>query len=83
METASMWADRASLFDPATTRVEAAFSSVYASPWFGWMAMADRPGHLIWYSSGRKLRSLDDLPAGYRRRAEQLAPGRLAAPLPA
>jgi hypothetical protein len=78
METASLWTTRREFFDPKLDRVDATFTSTFLSPWLAWMEMAAQPGHLLWHSTGRKLRSLSDLPDGYRRRAEQLAPGKLA-----
>jgi hypothetical protein len=66
------------LLGTAATIVDATFSSTFLVPWSGWMEMGDIPGHLLWHSTGRKLRSLDDLPSRYRARAEELAPGVLA-----
>ena len=43
------------------------------------MNMGDRPGHVIWHASGVKLRSIDDLPAEYRDRAEKEYPERMSA----
>ncbi len=77
METASLWTARRDFFNPELKRVDATFTSTFLSPWLAWMEMSNQPGHLVWHSTGRKLTSLADLPAGYRRRAEQLAPGRL------
>ena len=41
--------------------------------------MGDRPGHLVWHAGGAKLRSIDELPAEYRRRAEKEYPALLSA----
>lgn len=65
--------------DPEVANVPSVFSSTYLSPWQGWMDMADTPGHLVWHSSGRKLDSIDQLPAEYRRRAEAEHGGLLTA----
>jgi len=65
--------------DPEVTNIPALFSSTYLSPWQGWMDMGDRPGHLVWHSSGRKLDSIDQLPEEYRRRAEAEHGGLLTA----
>lgn len=79
METASLWTTQREFFDPALKRVDATFTSTFLSPWLAWMEMSTQPGHLLWHSTGRKLRALSELPDGYLRRAEQLAPGKLAA----
>jgi len=78
METASIWTTAAALRDGSASVDDATFASTFLAPWPAWMEMGDRPGHLLWHSTGRKLRSLDDLPPRYRARAEQLAPGVLA-----
>lgn len=52
----------------------AMFSSSYVAPWLAWMGMGDTPGHLLWHSSGRKLASVDEMPAPYRQRAQALQP---------
>ena len=43
------------------------------------MDMGDRPGHLVWHSSGRKLASVDEIPDEYRRRADAEFDGLLTA----
>ena len=78
METTSMWTDAAAFFDLAVPVRQVTFSSSFLVPWLGWMEMSGVPGHLLWHSTGRKLGSLDELPARYRARAEVLAPGVLA-----
>jgi hypothetical protein len=55
------------------------FSSTVFQPWATWMEMGDRPGHMLWHASGTKLRSLDQLPADFRARAEKEHPTRLTA----
>lgn len=55
------------------------FSSTVLQPWFKWMDMGDRPGHTIWHAGGAKIRSLDDLPGDFRKRAEAEHPERLVA----
>lgn len=77
MEVGTCWADAAAL-TRGPDRVDADFTSSFLSPWLPWMEMGDLPGHLLWHSSGRKLRALAELPRPYRERAERIAPGVLA-----
>jgi hypothetical protein len=62
-----------------TPRLPAVFSSTVHMPWLKWMAMGDRPGHLVWHASGAKLASIAELPAEYRARAEREFPALLTA----
>jgi hypothetical protein len=48
-------------------------------PWLKWMDMGDRPGHIVWHAGGAKLASINELPDGYRQRAEQDYPAMLTA----
>jgi hypothetical protein len=57
----------------------AVFSSTVHMPWLKWMAMGDRPGHVVWHASGAKLRSIDELPKEYRARAAREFPALLTA----
>jgi hypothetical protein len=65
--------------DPAVTRAESWFASSYLAPWLAWMEMGDTPGHVVWHAAGRKLRSVEELPAEYLARARQDAPQQLDA----
>jgi hypothetical protein len=49
--------------------------------WEPWMAMGDHPGHLMSRAHGRKLESLDALPADYRAMAATVHPKLIADPL--
>lgn len=79
LETMTMFGRAEDFFDPKVPSVAAHFSSTYLSPWLGWMDMGDRPGHLVWHASGRKLRSVEEVPAEYRARVEAEHPGKLTA----
>jgi hypothetical protein len=46
-------------------------SGAYVFPWPKWMEMGDAPGHMFATWSGYKLRSVDQLPAEFRSRAER------------
>ena len=80
IEMQTMMGKASQILDPANTAPPAMFSSSYLSPWLAWMEMGDAPGHLLWHSSGRKLGSIDEIPAGYLQRARKLQPGHFDAP---
>lgn len=79
MQRQTMFTPLADFADPVVRRLPTTFSSTVFMPWLRWMEMEDRPGHLVWHASGAKLRSLDDLPAEYRQRAERDHAGYLTA----
>jgi hypothetical protein len=74
IEVQSMFAPTAQLDDASRASASSTFVSTYLAPWLGWMNMKEVPGHLVWHAAGRKLASLDELPAAYRKRAEATAP---------
>lgn len=53
-------------------------SGTYIYPYPKWLQMGDRPGHMVGIISGRKLRSLDELPREFRTRTETEYPGFLS-----
>lgn len=62
----------AALFDdPTQTWLPSDVSGAYVFPWPKWMEMGDAPGHMFAAWSGYKLRSIDELPAEFRKRAER------------
>lgn len=79
LETMTVFCPLASFTDTRIVKLPTMFSSTYLSPWMGWMNMGDRPGHLVWHSSGRKLGSVDEIPDEYRRRVEKEYGGVLTA----
>lgn len=68
LESMTAFCSEAALRDTTIHNLPSHFSSTYLSPWPRWMEMGDRPGHLVWHSSGRKLASAAEIPAEYRRR---------------
>jgi hypothetical protein len=74
IEVQSMFAPTAQIDDASRASASSTFVSTYLAPWLGWMDMKDVPGHLMWHAAGRKLASLDELPAPYRKRADATAP---------
>ncbi len=83
LEAQSVFTPAAQLADRKLNRADAMFSSTTFSPYPRWMEMGDTPGHTIWHAAGRKLRSLDELPAEYLDRARRQFPGQLSAKPPA
>ncbi len=61
----TMFARSADLADPDRTSVPANFAGHVLMPFFPWMDMADRPGHLLWHVQGYKITSLGDLDEDY------------------
>ncbi len=65
----------AELFDdPSQLWLPTQVSGAYVFPWPTWMQMGDAPGHMLGIWSGHKLRSVEDLPDEFRRRAEREDP---------
>lgn len=62
----------AALFDdPSQLWLPSDVSGAYVFPYPKWMEMGDAPGHMFATWSGYKLRSIDELPEEFRRRAER------------
>ncbi len=62
----------ATLFDdPAQRWLPTEVSGAYVFPWPAWMQMDGAPGHMFAAWSGCKLRSIEELPDEFRRRAER------------
>ena len=74
LEAQTMMGKASQIVDPEVTAAPAMFSSSYLAPWLAWLEMGDAPGHLLWHSSGRKLPSIDEIPAAYMQRARRLQP---------
>lgn len=63
--------------DPSQTWLPSEVSGAYVFPWPAWMRMGGAPGHMFAAWSGYKLRSVDELPDEFRRRAERDHPSLL------
>lgn len=65
----------AALFDDRSLAwLPSEVSGAYVFPWPKWMEMGDAPGHMFATWSGYKLRSVEQLPEEFRRRAEREFP---------
>jgi Protein of unknown function (DUF1838) len=75
----TMFASQKDFLDARLDSVPVVFSSTVHMPWLKWMDMGDRPGHVVWHAGGAKLGSINELPDGYRQRAEKDYPAMLTA----
>jgi hypothetical protein len=57
--------------DPKQLWLPTELSGAYVFPWPAWMQMGDAPGHMFASWSGSKMRTIDELPAGFRARAQR------------
>jgi hypothetical protein len=51
-----------------------------SGPWLNWMQMADKPGFLQYHATGRRLKSIEQLPQWLLKEARQKHPRFLSAP---
>jgi Protein of unknown function (DUF1838) len=75
----TMFASQKDFLNARLDSVPVVFSSTVHMPWLKWMDMGDRPGHVVWHAGGAKLGSINELPDGYRQRAEKDYPAMLTA----
>jgi len=75
----TMFASQKDFLNARLDSVPVVFSSTVHMPWLKWMDMGDRQGHIVWHAGGAKLQSIDELPTGYRQRAEKEYPAMLTA----
>lgn len=75
----TMFATLDEFTDADVASIAGVFTSTVFMPWLKWMDMGDRPGHVVWHASGAKLKSIEELPNEYRRRAESEYPDRMSA----
>ncbi len=75
----TMFASQRDFLDDRLPAVPVVFGSTVHMPWFAWLDMGERPGHMVWHAGGAKLNSIDELPREYRLRAEEEFPALLTA----
>ncbi|MEY3713085.1 MAG: hypothetical protein RL321_705 [Pseudomonadota bacterium] len=62
----------AQIFDDSSVKwLPTEVSGAYVFPWPAWMQMGNTPGHMFAAWSGCKLRSIDELPTEFSRRAKK------------
>lgn len=69
VETSANWASRDLFENTDLPSLPAGTAGGYIFPWPAWLQMGDQPGHMFATWSGRKLSSVDELPAEFLRRA--------------
>ena len=74
LETATLSARAAELFDPKVAMPAATVSGFNIRPWEPWLGMGDAPGHVIWQYDGVKLADVELLDADYLARARAHTP---------
>jgi hypothetical protein len=75
----TMFASQKDFADSRLASTPVVFGSTVHMPWLKWLDMGDRPGHVVWHAGGAKLKSIDELPGEYRRRADKEFPALLSA----
>ena len=70
LESMTVFCPLEALQDTSRHNLPAHFSSTYLAPFPRWMDMGDHPGHVVWHSSGNKLRGAGSIPAEYRARVD-------------
>jgi hypothetical protein len=70
------------VLDPALASVPTEYFYQATSDWLPWMKMGQRPGFVVWHEAGKKIFSLDDLPATTRTAMEKIHPQWFARPVP-
>ena len=70
------------VLDPVRSSVATSYSYQAASDWLPWMQLGQRPGFVVWHENGKKLFSLDELPADSRSALERLHPVWFTRPVP-
>jgi hypothetical protein len=78
IETSTDWSPLALFEDEKLVDLPAGTAGGYIFPWPKWMNMGDQPGHMFATWSGRKLKSVDNLPEEFVARALSDRPDLLA-----
>ncbi len=70
------------VLDPHLSSVPTSYSYQATSDWLPWMKLGQRPGYLVWHENGKKLFSLNELPADSLAALERLHPVWFNRPVP-
>lgn len=79
IESSCSFVPRREFDNPRITSLLYQTAGFYIFPFPKWMNMGDRPGHMLGFWSGRKLRGVRELPAEFRARAQHDRPDLLEA----
>ncbi len=74
IETSANWSPLSLFQDDSILDLPTGTSGGYVFPWPEWMDMGDRPGHMFATWNGRKLQSVDQLPAEFFQKASTVHP---------
>jgi hypothetical protein len=80
--TAIMQTTRDLLEDPAVSSTRTSYFYQATSDWLPWMKMGQRPGFVVWREAGKKLFSLDEVPADSLATLRRLHPVWFNRPVP-
>jgi hypothetical protein len=70
------------VLDPLLSSVPTSYSYQATSDWLPWMKLGQRPGYLVWHENGKKLFSLNELPADSLAALRRLHPVWFNRPVP-
>jgi Protein of unknown function (DUF1838) len=70
------------VLDPHLSSVPTSYSYQATSDWLPWMKLGQRPGYLVWHENGKKLFSLNELPADSLAALQRLHPVWFKRPVP-
>ena len=79
LEAQSVFCRARDLSDRNLKSIDSWFSSTSFGRYPKWLEMDDQPGHTVWHASGRKLKSIEQLPPAYLARARAEYPSQLDA----
>jgi hypothetical protein len=72
----------ADVLDPRLSSVQTRYSYQATSDWLPWMKLGQRPGFLVWHENGKKLFSLNEVPADSLAALRRLHPVWFQRPVP-
>lgn len=70
------------VLDPLLSSVPTSYSYQATCDWLPWMKLGQRPGYLVWHENGKKLFSLNELPADSLAALQRLHPVWFNRPVP-
>lgn len=70
------------VLDPLVSSTHTSYSYQATSDWLPWMLLGQRPGYLVWHENGKKLFSLNELPADSLATIQRLHPVWFKRPVP-
>jgi hypothetical protein len=71
---ANLFGSAGEIANPDVSAAHCTFVYEAFMEWWPWMLMGATPGHMLWHAGGRKLGSLDEMPADSRKGFESIHP---------